>query len=45
MRREAEAGGESWQHLSENPALGTLRLDGKMTDKPHLRAAKIPGLC
>jgi citrate lyase subunit beta/citryl-CoA lyase len=42
---EAEVGGEPWQHLSKNPALGTLRLDGKMTDKAHLRAAKIPGLC
>ena len=26
--------------FAENPNLGTLRLDGKMIDKPHLRAAK-----
>jgi citrate lyase subunit beta / citryl-CoA lyase len=26
--------------FAANPALGTLRLEGKMIDKPHLRAAK-----
>ena len=26
--------------FAANPALGTLRLDGRMIDKPHLRAAK-----
>ena len=26
--------------FAANPDLGTLRLDGKMIDKPHLRAAK-----
>jgi citrate lyase subunit beta / citryl-CoA lyase len=26
--------------FAANPTLGTLRLDGKMIDKPHLRAAK-----
>jgi citrate lyase subunit beta / citryl-CoA lyase len=26
--------------FADNPNLGTLRLDGKMIDKPHLRAAK-----
>jgi citrate lyase subunit beta / citryl-CoA lyase len=26
--------------FADNPDLGTLRLDGKMIDKPHLRAAK-----
>jgi citrate lyase subunit beta/citryl-CoA lyase len=41
-RRWAESHGSIF---SENPALGTLRLDGKMTDKPQLRAAKTPGHC
>jgi citrate lyase subunit beta / citryl-CoA lyase len=26
--------------FAANPDLGTLRLDGKMIDKPHLRAAR-----
>jgi citrate lyase subunit beta/citryl-CoA lyase len=26
--------------FADNPNLGTLRLEGKMIDKPHLRAAK-----
>lgn len=31
--------------FASNPNLGTLRLDGKMIDKPHLRAArKVLGL-